>query len=264
LITTLNKTGEQISHIAKLTFQELTEKVSGLSEKDLYPQEENKLATSLFILKQAFGLQVQDVLFHEFDNLKEELKNDQFRLKVLISDLIVPFYEYIIEVDEKDSNNSSFCRTIYSLIAEHLKTVLAQVIDEFQKNKVGEDDTGPILVGSSGTVKGEIDSLIVCIKSYLNNKEAMYIGPLVSKDMISEFIDNMSSKKVVITDRYVSFRPHPRFFDLMKDMPSEKLQDVEFAVLLHRLNEMQRFEFENSDKVEILNSFDSMDQYFAS
>ncbi|MCR9203612.1 MAG: hypothetical protein NXH75_03480, partial [Halobacteriovoraceae bacterium] len=148
-----------------------------------------------------------------------------------------------------------------------LKTVLSQVIDNFQSSEkpvvVGNDD-GPILVGSSGTVKGEIDSLIVCVKSYLNNKEAIYIGPLVDKDVISEFIDNMSSKKVVITDRYVSFRPHPRLFDLMKDLPQDKLQEVEFAVLLHRINEMQRLEFENSDKVEVLKSFDSMDHYFAS
>ncbi|MCR9205288.1 MAG: MerR family transcriptional regulator, partial [Halobacteriovoraceae bacterium] len=118
LITTLNKTGEQISHIAKLSFDELVDRVGNLSEKELYPEEDNKLATSLFILKQAFSLQVQDVLFHEFENLKEELKNDSFRLKTLINDLIVPFYEFVIEADERDINMRPFCRTVYSLISE--------------------------------------------------------------------------------------------------------------------------------------------------
>lgn len=264
LIATLNKTGEQISHIAQLSDKELAEKVGNLSEKDLYPEEENKLATSLFILKQAFGLQVQDVLFHEFENLNEELKKGTFRLKSLIDKLIVPFYEHVLAQDESQPSSKPFCRTIYSLVAGHLKAVLSQVIDEYQREGQRPESESPILVGSSGTVKGEIDSLIVCIKSYLNGKEALYIGPLVDKDLINEFIDNMHSKKVVITDRYVSFRPHPRLFDLMKDMPGDKLQEVEFAVLLHRLNEMQRLEFNNSDKVEVLNSFDSMDQYFAS
>ncbi|GEM_PF-2345639 len=270
LISTLNKTGEQISQIAKLSLEELKEQVGSLSEKDLYPEEDNKLETSLFILKQAFSLQVQDVLFHEFENMNEELKRNTYRLKSLVNKLIVPFYEHVILVDEENINMRPFCRTVYSLIASNLKTVLAQVIDQYMAQEssvvnfdgVGKD--GPILVGSAGTVKGEIDSLIVCIKSYLNGKEALYIGSLVDKDMISEFIDNMSSKKVVITDRYVSFRAHPRLFDVMKELPSEKLQEVEFAVLLHRLNEMQRMEFENSDKVEVLRSFDSMDHYFAS
>lgn len=267
LIATLNKTGEQISQIAKLSFDELKNKVGSLSEKDLYPDEDNKLATSLFILKQAFNAQVQDVLFHEFENMSDELKNNSYRLKSLVNKLIVPFYEHVVTLDESSPTLRPFCRTIYSLIAVNLKSVLSQVIDDFQnenKEKVISGDTQPILVGSSGTVKGEIDSLIVCIKSYLSGKEALYIGPLVDKDIISEFIDNMDSKKVVITDRYVSFRPHPRLFDLMKELPQEKLQEVEFAVLLHRLNEMQRLEFENSDKVEVLKSFDSMDQYFAS
>lgn len=265
LIATLNKTGEQISQIAKLSFDELTLKVGNLSEKDLYPEEDDKLATSLFILKQAFDLQVQDVLFHEFENMNEELKNKTYRFKSLVNKLIVPFYEHVIAKDESNSSLRPFCRTIYSLIAANLKTVLAQVIDDFQaENKSEESDKQPVLVGSSGTVKGEIDSLIVCIKSYLSGKEALYIGPLVDKDVISEFIDNMDSKKVVITDRYVSFRPHPRLFDLMKELPKEKLQEVEFAVLLHRLNEMQRLEFENSDKVEVIKNFDSMDHYFAS
>jgi DNA-binding transcriptional MerR regulator len=265
LIATLNKTGEQISQIAKLSFEDLKTRVGNLSEKDLYPEEEDKLATSLFILKQAFNLQVQDVLFHEFENMNDELKNKSYRFKSLINKLIVPFYEHVISQDEANPTLRPFCRTIYSLVAANLKTVLAQVIDDFQADKRAEGEANqPILVGSSGTVKGEIDSLIVCIKSYLSGKEALYIGPLVDKDVISEFIDNMDSKKVVITDRYVSFRPHPRLFDLMKELPSEKLQEVEFAVLLHRLNEMQRLEFENSDKVEVLKNFDSMDHYFAS
>jgi DNA-binding transcriptional MerR regulator len=270
LIATLNKTGEQISQIAKLSFEELETRVGSLSEKELYPEEDDKLATSLFILKQAFNSQVQEVLFHEFENMSEELKNDTFRLKSLVNKLIVPFYEHVIAQDENMPNLRPFCRTIYSLIAANLKSVMAQVIDDYQAQRsndntqTGVADTQPILVGSSGTVKGEIDSLIVCIKSYLSGKEALYIGPLVDKDVISEFIDNMDSKKVVITDRYVSFRPHPRLFDLMKELPQEKLQEVEFAVLLHRLNEMQRLEFENSDKVEVLKSFDSMDHYFAS
>ncbi len=270
LIATLNKTGEQISQIAKLSFEELETRVGNLSEKDLYPEEDDKLATSLFILKQAFDLQVQDVLFHEFENMNDELKNKSYRFKSLINKLVVPFYEHVISQDENNPTLRPFCRTIYSLIAANLKTVLAQVIDDFQAEnkpateKTQADANQPILVGSSGTVKGEIDSLIVCIKSYLSGKEALYIGSLVDKDVISEFIDNMDSKKVVITDRYVSFRPHPRLFDLMKELPSEKLQEVEFAVLLHRLNEMQRLEFENSDKVEVLKNFDSMDHYFAS
>lgn len=266
LIATLNKTGEQISQIAKLSFEELRSKVGNLSEKDLYPEEDDKLATSLFILKQAFDLQVQDVLFHEFENMNDELKNKTYRSKSLINKLVVPFYEHVISHEEANPSLRTFSRTIYSLIASNLKTLLAQVIDEFQMNNKQDTENSlqPILVGSSGTVKGEIDSLIVCIKSYLSGKEALYIGPLVDKDVISEFIDNMDSKKVVITDRYVSFRPHPRLFDLMKELPSEKLQEVEFAVLLHRLNEMQRLEFENSDKVEVLKNFDSMDHYFAS
>jgi len=102
------------------------------------------------------------------------------------------------------------------------------------------------------------------LKSYVSGKEALFIGPLVDKDKINEFIASSDSKKVVLTDRYVSFRAHPRLFDLMKEMPQEKLQEVEFAVLLHRLNEMQRLEFAHSDKVEVLSNFDSMDQYFAS
>lgn len=269
LISTLNKTGEQISHIAKLSFDELRERVGSLSEKELYPEEENKINTSLFILKQAFSLQIQDILFHEFENMNEELKNNNYRTKSLLNKLIVPFYEHVIMADEENVNMRPFCRTIYSLIAANLKTILAQVIDQHMNQGPQEISElapkhSPILVGSSGTVKGEIDSLVVCIKSYLSGKEALYIGPLVDKDLISEFIDNMDSKKVVITDRYVSFRTHPRLFDLMKELPSEKLQEVEFAVLLHRLNEMQRMEFENSDKVEVLRSFDSMDQYFAS
>ncbi len=265
LISTLNKTGEQISQIAKLSDEELKNAVGGLSEKELYPEEENKIQTSLFILKQSFDFQVQDVIFHEFESMTEELKKGSYRLKSLVNDLIVPFYEHVISSEESDVNKRPFCRTIYSLIANNLKTVLAQAIDDFQESheKV-ESVSSPILVGSSGTVKGEIDALVVCIKSYLSGKEAMFIGPMVDKDMISEFIDNMDSKKVVITDRYVSFRPHPRLFDVMKELPQEKLKDVEFAVLLHRLNEMQRLEFAHSDKVEVLKSFDSMDQYFAS
>lgn len=200
-----------------------------------------------------------------------ELDSGTYRLKSFVAQLLVPFYEHVVAIDEAQPSMRPTCRTVYSLISSHLKTVLAQVMDDFQKSEknvgtsayLADNREGPILVGSSGTVKGEIDSLICCIKSYLNGKEAIYIGSLVDKDVISEFIDHMPSKKLVITDRYVSFRAHPRLFDLMKDLPDEKLQNIEFAVLLHRFNEMQKLEFQNSDKVEVLNSFDSLDSYFS-
>ena len=199
-----------------------------------------------------------------------ELDNDTYRLKSFVSQLLVPFYEHVVALDESNPALRPTCRTVYSLVASNLKTVLAQLMDEFQREQSETFETSmltdkedPILVGSAGTVKGEIDSLICCIKSYLNGKEAIYIGSLIDKDLISEFIDHMPSKKVVITDRYVSFRAHPRLFDLMKDLPNEKLEDVEFAVLLHRFNEMQKMEFKNSDKVQVLNSFDSLDRYFS-
>ncbi len=269
LITTLNKTGEQISSIAKLSDGQLRDRVGQLSESELYPEEEDKLHGSLFILKKAFELNAQDVIFHEFESMTYELEQGTYRLKSFVNKLIVPFYEYIVEQDEVNPNTRALGRTVYTLLASNLRGVLSQVVEEHKAAvtpvTAGQDqeDSAPILVGSSGTVKGEIDSLICCIKSYLNGKEAIYIGPMVDKDMISEFIDHMPSKKVVITDRYVSIRPTPRLFDLMKDLPNEKLQNIEFAVLIHRLNEMQRMEFENSDKVQVLNSFDSIDQYFS-
>ena len=262
LISTLNKTGEQISQIAKLSDTELREAVEGLSEKELYPEEENKLKTSLFILKQAFGLQVQDIIFHEFETMGEELNKETYRAKSLINNLIVPFYEHVITEEEKNPHLKNFCQAIYATMATQLKGLLQEMKEAFRAEE--HEGESPVLVGSSGTVKGEIDSLIVCLKSYVSGKEALFIGPLVDKDKINEFIASSDSKKVVLTDRYVSFRAHPRLFDLMKEMPQEKLQEVEFAVLLHRLNEMQRLEFAHSDKVEVLSNFDSMDQYFAS
>lgn len=269
LITTLNKTGEQISSIAKLTDEQLRERVGSLSEAELYPEEDDKLHGSLFILKKAFELNAQDVIFHEFESMSHEIESGTYRLKSYVNKLIVPFYEHVVEQDEVNPNSRALGRTVYTLLASNLRGVLSQVVDEHKKNhpekegKATSAEDAPILVGSSGTVKGEIDSLICCIKSYFNGKEAIYIGPMVDKDVISEFIDHMPSKKVVITDRYVSIRPTPRLFDLMKDLPNEKLQDIEFAVLIHKLNELQRVEFENSDKVQVLNSFDSIDQYFS-
>ncbi len=268
LITILNKTGIQISVIAKLSLEELKQSVSNLSEKDLYPDEVNKLESSLFILKKAFEFEVQDILFHEFESMMTELDKDTYRLKALLDQLLIPFYEHVVSKDESNPSLRVTCRTVYSLISNNLKTVLAQLVDEFQESKEHNiegltSDDGPILVGSSGTVRGEIDSLICCIKSYLSGKEAIFIGSLVDKDTITEFIDHMPPKKVVITDRYVSFRAHPRLFDLMKDLPKEKLDGVEFAVLLHRFNELQELKFQNSDKVELLNNFDSMDTYFS-
>ncbi len=270
LITTLNKTGEQISSIAKLSDDQLRDRVGQLSESELYPEEDDKLHGSLFILKKAFELGVQDVIFHEFESMSHELEQGTYRLKSYINKLIVPFYEHVVEQDEVNPNSRALGRTIYSLLASNLRAVLSQVVEEYKANGAEvqkpvntDEDNAPILVGSSGTVKGEIDSLICCIKSFFNGKEAIYIGSMVDKDMISEFIDHMPSKKVVITDRYVSIRPTPRLFDLMKDLPNDKLQNIEFAVLIHRLNEMQRMEFENSDKVQVLNSFDSIDQYFS-
>ena len=269
LITTLNKTGEQISSIAKLSDEQLRERVGSLSEAELYPEEDDKLHGSLFILKKAFELNAQDDIFHEFESMSHEIESGTYRLKSYVNKLIVPFYEHVVEQDEVNPNSRALGRTVYTLLASNLRGVLSQVVDEHKKNhpekegKATSAEDAPILVGSSGTVKGEIDSLICCIKSYFNGKEAIYIGPMVDKDVISEFIDHMPSKKVVITDRYVSIRPTPRLFDLMKDLPNEKLQDIEFAVLIHKLNELQRVEFENSDKVQVLNSFDSIDQYFS-
>lgn len=269
LITTLNKTGEQISSIAKLSDEQLRERVGSLSEAELYPEEDDKLHGSLFILKKAFELNAQDVIFHEFESMSHEIESGTYRLKSYVNKLIVPFYEHVVEQDEVNPNSRALGRTVYTLLASNLRGVLSQVVDEHKKShpekegKATSAEDAPILVGSSGTVKGEIDSLICCIKSYFNGKEAIYIGPMVDKDVISEFIDHMPSKKVVITDRYVSIRPTPRLFDLMKDLPNEKLQDIEFAVLIHKLNELQRVEFENSDKVQVLNSFDSIDQYFS-
>ncbi len=265
LITTLNKTGEQISSIAKLSDDELKSKVGGLSEAELYPEESEKLHGSLFILKKAFELNAQDVIFHEFESMSHELHSGTYRLKSYLNKLIIPFYEFVVEQDEVNPNTRALGRTVYTLLASNMRAVLSEVVDEYKKEHIGAEKSqeAPILVGSSGTVKGEIDSLICCVKSYLNGKEAIYIGPMVDKDVITEFIDHMPSKKVVITDRYVSVRPTPRLFDLMKDLPNEKLQDVEFAVLIHKLNELQRVEFENSDKVQVLNSFDSIDQYFS-
>lgn len=269
LITTLNKTGEQISSIAKLSDEQLRERVGSLSEAELYPEEDDKLHGSLFILKKAFELNAQDVIFHEFESMSHEIESGTYRLKSYVNKLIVPFYEHVVEQDEVNPNSRALGRTVYTLLATNLRGVLSQVVDEHKKShpekegKATSAEDAPILVGSSGTVKGEIDSLICCIKSYFNGKEAIYIGPMVDKDVISEFIDHMPSKKVVITDRYVSIRPTPRLFDLMKDLPNEKLQDIEFAVLIHKLNELQRVEFENSDKVQVLNSFDSIDQYFS-
>lgn len=264
LISTLNKTGEQISSIAKLSDEELVERVGQLSEAELYPEENEKLHGSLFILKKAFELGAQDVIFHEFESLSHELEQGTFRLKSYVNKLVVPFYEFTVELDETRPNTRALGRTVYSLVASNLRGVLSQLVDEF-KNEHAKDAVkeSPVLVGSSGSVKGEIDSLICCIKSFLNGKEAIYIGPMVDKDMINEIVDHMPSKKVVITDRYVSLRPTPKLFDLMKDLPNDKLQDVEFAVLVHKLNEMQKVEFENSDKVQVLNSFDSIDQYFS-
>jgi len=270
LITTLNKTGEQISSIAKLSDDELKNRVGQLSEAELYPDEAQKLHGSLFILKKAFELNAQDVIFHEFESMGNELESNTYRLKSYVNKLVVPFYEYVVDQDEVNPSTRTLGRTIYTLLASNLRGILSQVVDDYKKNSSAvavelqsDEDRAPILVGSSGTVKGEIDSLICCIKSYFNGKEAIYIGPMVDKDVISEFIDHMPSKKVVITDRYVSIRPTPRLFDLMKDLPNEKLQDIEFAVLIHKMNELQRVEFENSDKVQVLNSFDSIDQYFS-
>jgi len=263
LIVTLNKTGEQISHIAKLSDEKLRESVGNLSEKELYPEEDNKLQSSLFILKKAFEIQVQDVLFHEFESMVEEVHKGTFRMKALVNNLLVPFYEFVLAKEEENQNYRPLARTVYSLMTNNLKNIMTQVIDDFNREEKSSEGVEPIVVGSSGTVKGEIDSLICCIKSYLNGKEALYIGSLVDKDTLSEFIDNLPAKKLVLTDRYVSFRTHPRLFDLMRDIPNEKLQDIEFAVLLHRLNELQKMEFAHSDKVQVLGSFDSMDQYFS-
>jgi len=270
LVAILNKTGAQISSIAKLSDMELRERVGQLSESELYPEEDDKLHGSLFILKKAFELKAQDVIFHEFESMGHELEHGTYRLKSYISKLIVPFYEYVVKHDELNPSTRTLGRTVYSLFAANLRGVLSQVVEDHKKShpvkaqmQLQPSHEAPILVGSSGTVKGEIDSLICCIKSYLNGKEALYIGPQVDKDMISEIIDHVPSRKVVITDRYVSIRPTPKLFDLMKELPGEKLQNIEFAVLIHRFDEMQKMEFENCDKVEVLNSFDSIDKYFS-
>lgn len=224
LIRILNKTGEQISSIAKLSYEQLHDRVGQLSESELYPEEDNKIHGSLFILKKAFDLNAQDVISHELESMGHELDNGTYRLKSYLNKLIVPFYEYVVERDEVDPHTRVLGITVYNLLASTLRGVLSQIVgnDTTSLRSQGSQSTQgiqthsqipegtqkPILVGCSDTVKGEVESLIHYIRSDLNGKEAIYVGPMVDENTTSGFMDHLPSKKLAITtERYVSQSP---------------------------------------------------------
>ena len=262
-IAKLTKNGEQISVISRYSDEELTARAGKISDDIFNKEEESRLSSSIFILKKAFDLGVQDVIFHELTTLGQEVSERKFQLGQYIDKLVVPFYQYVVSADEKNIHLAGFSRTVFMLLSGNLKMVLSQAIDSYNEKEVELTfKKQPILVGSSGSIKGEIDSLICCIKSYLNGREAIYIGSQLNADIVSELIDSMPESKVILTDRYVSSKPYPEVFNLMSKFDESYLNHTELAILLHRQDNFQKTNFRLSGKVKTFESFDSLDCFF--
>jgi len=205
LITTLNKTGEQISSIAKLSDEELRERVGQLSESQLYPEEDEKIYGSLFILKKAFEAKAKDVIFHEFESMGHELEHGTYRLKSYISKLIIPYYEYVIEQFEQNCGTRALGATVFDLLAANLRESFSQLAKDPNKALSIETDAlvrkgarSSIFSEGFDTTKREIDSLISCAKTCLNGKEVLSFGPIVNIDMAREIIEKLPSTEIVV------------------------------------------------------------------
>lgn len=259
VISELVHLGEPIGTLAKLSRPELSEKWETLQDmKSLKGTKYERFEYSLIVLRTALSIANKDVIVHELTTLQSEMDARNFTIENFIEDFVIPFHNHLSKADYNDPEAGALLRLSYMLLTQLLRQALAMAVDQFKDlgNKT------PVLIGSAGTIRGEIDGLICTIRSYLQGTEAIYIGPRLSQEVITEFVAHLGAEKVIITDRQSPFKQKLNVCDVFDKLNSNEFAGVQWAVLL---SESQSTSWPccvpQKANLKTYNSFESLDQF---
>ena len=259
IISELVHLGEPIGTLAKLNPSELTEKWDTLQDmKSLKGTKYERFEYSLIVLRTALSVSNKEVIVHELTTLQSEMDARNFTIDNFIEDFAIPFHNHLSKADYNDPEKGSLLRLSYMLLTQLLRQGLAMSVDQF--NDLGKKN--PVLIGSAGTIRGEIDGLICTIRSYLQGIEAIYIGSRLSQDVITEFVANLGAEKVIITDRKSPFKQKLNVCEVFDKLNSNEFAGIQWAVLL---SESQTTAWPccvpHKANLKTYNSFESLDQF---
>lgn len=259
VISELVHLGEPIGTLAKLSRPELAEKWETLQDmKSLKGTKYERFEYSLIVLRTALSIANKDVIVHELTTLQSEMDARNFTIENFIEDFVIPFHNHLAKADYNDPEAGALLRLSYMLLTQLLRQALAMAVDQFKD--LG--DKTPVLIGSAGTIRGEIDGLICTIRSYLQGTEAIYIGSRLSQEVITEFVAHLGAEKVIITDRQSPFKQKLNVCDVFDKLNSNEFAGVQWAVLL---SESQSTSWPccvpQKANLRTYNSFESLDQF---
>ena len=261
LLAVLTKSGTPIGQLAPLTKDELQNLVNELPEEKKHSDLIEKLESSLLILKKAIELNVQDVVVHEIGSLNKDIQDKKFDSNIFLRVFVVPFYQWILQnEDELKRRESSYVDQLLLHFRTTLKSLLAQVMDEKRDDVIG-DESSKVLIGSSGGAKGEIDSLILCIKSFLGGKNTLFIGNEIDENIIKEFLNQMGPEKIILTDRVQGNLRPPKVVELLHGIDTSSLNEVEVGLLIHSKNGDGMESPFIDTHVKTFSSFDSIEKF---
>lgn len=259
IISELVHLGEPIGTIAKLDRDQIQQKWSTLQEmKSMKGTKYERFNYSLVVIKTSLQVGNRDVIVHELTTLQSELDQRNFTIENLIEDFIIPLHNHLSQFDYNNELMGPSIKLTYLLLNQLLRQALAQISERF----VPDESDHPVLIGSAGSIRGEIDGLICTVRSYLQGTHALYIGNRMSQNLISELVSRLGAEKVIITDRQSPFKQKLNLCEVFDQLNGERFNGVQWAVLL---NEAQNNSWPccvpHVSNIKTYNSFQSLDQF---
>lgn len=189
-----------------------------------------KFKLELNIVDLAIQTKNLSIIENEFTKKIDMALDDELAIDNVIFDFIIPVYTKILRQGLINKEFLSF----EDIILRFLTNQIMRLYRYSKRKQIGDDICHlPLLIGTTGTIRGEIDSVICCILSVIRGHNAIYIGNELTAQSINFYAKNYSHRSILITDRFVSFKSRPNLFNLMSEIHQCHKWELPIMTLLH-------------------------------
>lgn len=259
IVSELVHLGEPIGTIAKLDRDQIYSKWANLEVlKSMKESKYERFSYSLVVIKTSLEINNRAVIVHELTTLQSELDQKNFSISNLLNDFIIPMHAELSKYDYMDEEKGPIVRLTYLLLTQLLRQALSYQTQNLSIN----NNEHPVLIGSVGSIRGEVDGLICTIRTLLQGTAVIFIGNKLSQQTIQELVKRLGAEKVIITDRRSPFKAKLNLCEVFDQFTPENMTGVQWAVLL---NEAQSSSWPccvpHVDNLKTYTSFESLDQF---
>jgi DNA-binding transcriptional MerR regulator len=252
----LDKTSFKISDLVNKNSSELQGVYDSSFKKQTLKNSSKQFEFSLSILELAIATKNIKVILNELESKLTLGLSQEVDYQYLLKDFYIPAYSLLLNYGQTGKIEIEFEELILKFIKNHIKRLYYLIKLDFNpKNQCNL----PLLIGSTGSTRGEIDSLICCSLSYLNNTPAIFIGNRLNVEVINHFASSVAHKAIMITDRYVTFKTRPNLFEQIGRMNFASFKS-NLMTLVHNYKNPKQVDFLPQIGQQFQN-FDSFSQY---